>query len=144
MFGDGKGVIRIVNRDFAKVEFSAYDIDVIALHQLKRSNMLVSIGNDADGTAIKIWKLDKEDQYGNPFCARTIKVFSAKFPPVPVTCFSVLEDLTQLAIGLGNGAVMLFDGNILRDRSCRYVFCLGWFCVYQKSSVCEPGVAWCC
>jgi len=29
---------------------------------------------------------------------------------VQITSFSVLEDLSQLAIGLGNGAVLLFEG----------------------------------
>jgi vacuolar protein sorting-associated protein 11 len=123
IFGDGKGVIRIFNRDFAEIQFQAYDIDVIGVHQLKRSNVLVAMGNDSgnDGTAIKIYRLDKEDVDGRPVCVRTIKIFNSKFPPVAVTCFAVLEDLTQLAIGLGNGAVMLFDGNLLRDRACKYV-----------------------
>lgn len=31
----------------------------------------------------------------------------------------MLEDLSQLALGLGNGAVMLFDGNLLRDRNVK-------------------------
>lgn len=61
-------------------------------------------------------RLDQNDADGNPMLARAIKIFSPKFPAVPVTSFTVLEDLSQLALGLGNGAVMLFDGNLLRDR----------------------------
>jgi hypothetical protein len=70
-------------------------------------------------------RLDKLDADGNPMLARALKVFSPKFPAVPVTSFSVLEDLSQLALGLGNGAVMLFDGNILRDRNVKQALIQG-------------------
>ena len=45
-----------------------------------------------------------------------------RFFQVPVTCMGVLEDLSELAVGLGNGAVFLFSGDLLRDRSLRQVF----------------------
>jgi hypothetical protein len=81
--------------------------------------VLISIGEESENTSIKIWRLDKFDNDGVPICVRTLKIFSSKFPPVPVTSFSILEDLSQVAIGLGNGAVMLFNGNIMRDSSCK-------------------------
>src|SRR5690242_8051364 len=38
-------------------------------------------------------RLDKPDAEGHPQLARTLRVFSPKFPAVPVTSFTVLEDL---------------------------------------------------
>jgi len=129
LFGDGRGVIKQLNRDLSEtLRFQAYESDVMHMQQLKRGNILVTIGNDAgeQNTAIKIWRMDvKGDVEGAPQMARAIKLFSQKFPPVPVTSFTVLEDLSQLAIGLGNGAVMLFDGNLIRDRNVRQTLIQG-------------------
>jgi hypothetical protein len=59
-------------------------------------------------------RLDKTDENDAPVCARQIQVFQdqKKITPAPVSCFAVTEDLSQLAIGLGNGCVLLFDGNL--------------------------------
>ena len=121
IFGDARGFLKIINRDLEEVRFQAYETACMHLQQLKKSNILVTIGNDGgiNNTTIKIWRLDKTDAEGNPMLARALKVFSPKFPAVPVTSFTVLEDLSQLALGLGNGAVMLFDGNLLRDRNVK-------------------------
>ena len=121
IFGDARGYLKLINRDLEESRWQAFESGVLHLHQLTKSNILVSIGNEGglNNTTIKIWRLDKSDAEGNPMLARALKVFSSKFPAVPVTSFSVLEDLSQLALGLGNGAVMLFDGNILRDRNVK-------------------------
>lgn len=108
-FGDAKGWIKVMNRDLEESRFQAYESGVLHMQQLKKSNLLVTVGNDGGGTSIKIWRI-QEGETQQPQMARALKVFSPKFPAVPVTSFSVLEDLSQLAIGLGNGAVMLFDG----------------------------------
>jgi len=134
IFGDAKGVIRIFNREFNKQEFSAHSAEVIEVHQLKRSHILVSLGNElVGGPSIKIWKLDSEDGEGNPVCARSLKVFSAKFPEVPIASFAVLEDLSQAAVGLGNGAVMLFEGNMIRERNIKQS-------LIQREGPCVTGV----
>jgi len=163
IFGDARGFLKIINRDLEEeeVRFQAYETACMHLQQLKKSNILVTIGSDGgiNNTTIKIWRLDKTDAEGNPMLARALKVFSVsgrqtycslathasrdaaaahtfslsgfaccflcsdkkqpKFPAMPVTSFTVLEDLSQLALGLGNGAVMLFDGNLLRDRNVK-------------------------
>lgn len=116
IFGDKSGTIYTVNRSFEYTSFRPYGGKVIALQQLKRSDILASLGmesgedeyNPASNPLFKIWKLDAENK--EPVCLRTIPLFSSsKFPEVPVTCFSLLEDQSQLAVGLGNGALMLFE-----------------------------------
>jgi len=143
VFGDARGTIKIVNRDHEEQKWAAYESQVLHVQQLRKSNVLVSVGveggpsgsgagvtspspaEQAHSTTIKIWRLDKTDADGTPMLARAIKVFSSKFPAVPVTSFAVLEDLSQLALGLGNGAVMLFDGNLLRDRNVKQALIQG-------------------
>ena len=70
---------------------------------------------------VKFWRTDKLDADGAPTLLRRLKLFNDKFPEVPVTSLSVLEDLSELAIGLGNGAVFLFSGDLIRDRAPRQI-----------------------
>jgi hypothetical protein len=54
---------------------------------------------------IKIWEFDPI----SPRLLHTVDVF-AKWPPDAITSFAVLEDCTQLAVGLRSGAVLLMRG----------------------------------
>jgi hypothetical protein len=54
---------------------------------------------------IKIWEFDPI----SPRLLHTVDVF-AKWPPDAITAFAVLEDCTQLAVGLRSGAVLLMRG----------------------------------
>ena len=68
---------------------------------------------------IKIWELDKQDRSKNsPTCRRTIKV-ETKSKPFPVSTFAVLENMSQIAVGLANGNVVLIRGDIQRERSTK-------------------------
>lgn len=116
LFGDTTGNIYTVNRSFEYSSFRPYEGPVIALQQLKRADILASLGmetgdneyNSASNPIFKIWKLDTGST--EPVSLRSIPLFSSsKFPEVGVTCFSLLEDQSQLAVGLANGALMLFD-----------------------------------
>eukprot|EP00808_Paulinella_micropora_P031042 g83159.t1 len=133
IFGDTQGMIRVVDRDFKCLAFPAFDGKVISMVQLKRTNTLVAIGNEAEtNTCVKIWNLDQIDSTGVPVLARNLPIFSTKFPQVPVTSFTLTEDFTKLAVGLGNGAVMLFEGNILRANSKQDLL--------QREGACVTGV----
>ena len=123
IYGDSQGQIRLFNRDFEPTIFQAYETCVTALHQLKRNHVLLSIGNDAvDSSTLKIWRLDSLTSDGTPTCVRTIKLYSSKVVKSPVTCFDVLEDMTQVVVGFAGGAVLLLDGNIMRDRHHKQQF----------------------
>jgi hypothetical protein len=55
------------------------------------------------------------DRDGSPQCARTLKVsFGNK--PVAITCVTAHEDLTLLAVGMATGDVLIYRGDILKDR----------------------------
>ncbi|CAG8474557.1 8204_t:CDS:10 [Ambispora leptoticha] len=86
---------------------------------MKQRNILVTIGEEDSVTAtpiVKIWDLDKQDKSkGAPTCIRIIKLEYNK-KPFPVSTFAVLENMTQIAIGLTNGMVIWIKGDLLRDR----------------------------
>jgi hypothetical protein len=62
---------------------------------------------------IKVWNMDKEDKNGGPLLLRSLPVRAS----VGTTCMEVLEDLSQLAVGLMDGSVILIKGDIGRDRA---------------------------
>ena len=54
ILGDGLGMIRIFDRDYKCKAFAAHDVSVSCVFQLKRSNILISLGSDADATAASV------------------------------------------------------------------------------------------
>jgi hypothetical protein len=77
---------------------------------------LLSIGLDADAqkTTVKLWSIEK----GKAICVRTFKVFP-RGGEYTVTSFAVVEDGTLLALGLENGTVLLYRGDLIRDRNMK-------------------------
>eukprot|EP01119_Soliformovum_irregulare_P007415 TRINITY_DN1982_c0_g1_i1.p1 TRINITY_DN1982_c0_g1~~TRINITY_DN1982_c0_g1_i1.p1 ORF type:complete len:907 (-),score=260.18 TRINITY_DN1982_c0_g1_i1:49-2769(-) len=118
VFGDSEGFINIMERDFANLtSFQAYGQGAVHLaHQLKQSNILVTVGDEEEhiSPTIKIWNMDKTDKGGNPLCLKVLKMKGV--PTVPATCIAVDEDLRAIAVGLCNQQVVLFIGEILRDK----------------------------
>ncbi|CAG8553416.1 4440_t:CDS:10 [Paraglomus brasilianum] len=115
--------IYIVDRSYNVQSFVAYDGGrVTHMKQMKQKNILVTIGEDdpmSSSPIIKIWELDKQDRSKNaPTCRRTIKV-ETKSKPFPVSTFAVLENMSQIAVGLANGNVVLIRGDIQRERSTK-------------------------
>ncbi|MDP2435970.1 MAG: hypothetical protein Q8P67_09525 [archaeon] len=116
IYGDAQGCINIIDRDFKAQTWQAYDHRVTHLKQLQRRNVIISIGNDEElDPTIKVWHLDRRDKQGNPQLLQELTLTRDK--PVPVTCFAVTEQLSHIAVGLADGAVILIAGDILRTRS---------------------------
>eukprot|EP00732_Lithocolla_globosa_P001976 Lithocolla_globosa_v1_NODE_1146_length_2839_cov_36.775503.p1 type:complete len:487 gc:universal NODE_1146_length_2839_cov_36.775503:1283-2743(+) len=117
VFGDSSGYIHLADRSFDFSTFQAYEVTVTHLKQMKQRNILISIGADEEGInpTIKVWNMDKADKSKSPLCLGNIRItFESR--AVPVSCFAVLENLSQMAVGLANGAVLLIRGDISRDR----------------------------
>ncbi|EGC37991.1 hypothetical protein DICPUDRAFT_76416 [Dictyostelium purpureum] len=113
IIGDAEGFINFVDREFGISSFQAYQQSVTFIYQLKERNFLSSIGHDDTGAAIlKIWNLDKTDKNDIPICVRSIRLERA----ITVTCFTLLEDLSQIIIGLANGEIILIRADIFRDK----------------------------
>lgn len=53
-----------------------------------------------------------------PACIRTIKIQQNE-KPFPVSTFAVLENVSQLAIGLANGTVLLYRLDLTKDKTTK-------------------------
>jgi hypothetical protein len=123
IFGDANGFLNMVDRDFKVYSFPAYRGAVSHVEQLKQSNILVTVGSDDEGITptLKVWNLEKADKTGNPLCLRSLRIVPPNAnTPVAVTAVAVLEDLSQVAIGLVNGVVLLIR-DLAQERTPRLV-----------------------
>ncbi|KAJ3107659.1 Vacuolar protein sorting-associated protein 11 [Phlyctochytrium planicorne] len=117
-FGDSKGNISLVNHSLSLLfMFQAHNGPITHMKMMKNRNILVSIGDDETGVpVVKVWNLDKIDKTNRtPMLARQTKVQHGN-KVFPVTAFAVLENMSQIAVGLENGVVLLIRGDMSRDR----------------------------
>lgn len=114
---DTEGSMYFVNRHLELMCFKAYELSVSHLFQMKQHNILVSIGEDEEGInpLIKVWNFDKLDRTGNPSCSRIVRAIPGN-RPTKVTCLTVHENLNYMAVGFENGSIVLFRGDVMRER----------------------------
>jgi hypothetical protein len=55
---------------------------------------------------------------GLPTCQSTLSIQNER-KPFPISAFTALEDLSQLAVGFANGAVTVIRGDLIHDRGAR-------------------------
>ncbi|KAF2483190.1 vacuolar protein sorting protein-like protein [Neohortaea acidophila] len=68
---------------------------------------------------LKVWNLDEiERRTGHPRCLCTLTVQNGRKND-PITAFAVTNDVTQLAVGFGNGAVTVVRGDFIHDRGTK-------------------------
>ncbi|KAL0275277.1 UNVERIFIED_CONTAM: hypothetical protein PYX00_003181 [Menopon gallinae] len=117
---DNEGSIHILNRNFKATSFRAYTINVALAEYVKHSPFLVTVGCDEAGVnhLLKVWNTDKLDKNGNPTCVRTTRLNLGQKTVQP-TCLSVQEGSSLLAVGFEDGSILLFRGDVTRDRSSK-------------------------
>ncbi|KAI5755652.1 hypothetical protein M8J77_018648 [Diaphorina citri] len=120
VIGDSQGKIHLMSRNYVVVTFKAYQIDVTHLIQSRNSSKLISVGNDEEGInpLLKVWDLSKQDREGKPTCIRISRCVPQN-RAVPVTCLAVCESSNLMAIGHQDGSIILFRGDIGRDKSSK-------------------------
>lgn len=140
VLGDGSsGRVHCVRGGLRWSSFNAYQRRVTAVHQLQKSDTLITVGDDddSDGRAIlKVWELKIPVDPGEPpppvapspmfktanaseVVKGGIRVFESRTAGdyTQVTCLRASEDLQFIAAGLQNGAIILFRGDIRGGRS---------------------------
>ncbi|XP_033330810.1 vacuolar protein sorting 11 [Megalopta genalis] len=117
VFGDNTGNVHLVNRTYDVTTFRAYEVIVTLAQQVQHSTFLFTIGEDDVGCnpTIKVWNLSKPDKQGNPSCVRISRAIPSN-RGVPATALYVHTSLTLMAIGFGDGSVMLYRGDLTRER----------------------------
>jgi WD40 repeat protein len=123
LLGDQEGYVNILDRDFALDGFRGHSKFITALVQINARNLLVTAGTDEDLAVpcIKIWNMEREDKGGSRL-VRSIRIQAAE--KSEVTAMACLDDLSQLAIGLADGSVVLFGGDLVRDSAAKSRLCL--------------------
>lgn len=121
--GGDNGYVRIVGPSWKVVRsFRAHEVGSIKhMRQVEGTSVLVTVAEElgAGEPILKVWALDKpEPKTGMPTCLSTITINNGK-KPFPITSFTATEDLSQLAVGFGNGTVTLIRGNLIQDLGTR-------------------------
>jgi tetratricopeptide (TPR) repeat protein len=112
------GYVACIDRSQEKVVFPAHEKQVLFIKRLRKQDVLVTVGIDEDmpcAASIKLWKMSNIDS-GEPQLARTIKPFDNKFLEAPITCFDATDDLSQIILGLGDGGLLIIEGDLLRSN----------------------------
>ena len=114
--GDSQGQIHHLNKKFnCTLTFKAYTNSVLILKFVESKNILLSIGvDDTLVPILKVWNVENIAESA-PILIRTTRITHGN-KAFPVTVLEVLENMTQVAIGLENGIVILLRGNLSKDR----------------------------
>ncbi|KAF9935236.1 hypothetical protein FBU30_006321 [Linnemannia zychae] len=116
---DRSGLVHIIDKALQVESFLAYERGrVTHMKQLRQRNILVTVGEEDNAVqVIKFWDLDKLDRNKPGFTSeRSIRV-TQQGNAFPVSALAVLENLSQVAVGLTNGTVILINGDLMRERT---------------------------
>ncbi|KAL4921451.1 hypothetical protein BDW62DRAFT_129178 [Aspergillus aurantiobrunneus] len=120
--GTTDGFVHTVSSSFKIVQsFRASDNgSVTHIKQIEGTSLLVTIAEDLlNDPVLKVWALDKpEKKSGTPSCLSTTPIQNAR-RLFPVSAFAVFGDLSQVAVGFGNGSVAIIRGDLIHDRGAR-------------------------
>jgi hypothetical protein len=127
ILGDDEGLVHFIRGGFRWQSYRAYERRVTHVHQLKTRGVLVAVGDDnVAGTVVKILRVNIPQELGEPpapepasmifktanvTTEKEIVVDAEKKGDADVTCVRGSEDLSYIAVGLSNGAVLLFRGS---------------------------------
>ncbi|KAG9243541.1 vacuolar protein sorting protein-like protein [Calycina marina] len=120
--GSNDGTVRILSSTFKILRtFQAHDVGSIAhMKQVEGTSLLVTIAEDLPNEPVlKVWALDKPvKKTGLPTCQSTLSISNGR-KPFPISAFTALDDLSQLAIGFANGSVTVIRGDLIHDRGAK-------------------------
>ncbi|CZR52178.1 related to PEP5 protein [Phialocephala subalpina] len=120
--GSHDGFVRILSPTFKVLRtFQAHDTGSIThMKQVEGTSLLVTISEDISNEPIlKVWALDKPvKKTGLPTCQSTLSIQNGR-KPFPISAFTALDDLSQLAIGFANGSVTVVRGDLVHDRGAK-------------------------
>ncbi|TWU73892.1 hypothetical protein ED733_002906 [Metarhizium rileyi] len=116
--GGSDGSVSIIGKSWKVVrKFQAHDVGrVTHMRQVEGTSLLVTVAEDLSGEPVlKAWALDKLVKKTNmPTCLSTLTVNNGR-RQFPISAFAASDDLSQIAVGFGNGAVTLIRGDLIHD-----------------------------
>ena len=108
---------KIINnqRELQIDNFQGWDGKIEELLLPKQSSYLIGLGLDGFVRCLKVWNLEKLDRDGHPELVRYDRLTRQGSQSEPVTV-AVSENLQILAVGYDDGGVVLYRGDVTRDR----------------------------
>ncbi|KAI1179943.1 vacuolar protein sorting protein-like protein [Nemania sp. FL0916] len=120
--GSDNGYVRIIGPSWKVVRsFQAHETGRIThMRQVEGTSLLVTVSEDlSNEPVLKVWALDKPvKRTGLPTCLSTISINNGR-KQFPISAFTALDDLSQLAVGFANGAVTVIRGDLIHDRGTK-------------------------
>ncbi|KAI1341786.1 vacuolar protein sorting protein-like protein [Xylariaceae sp. FL0016] len=120
--GTDDGYVKIIGPSWKVVRsFRAHESGRIThMRQVEGTSLLVTVAEDlSNEPVLKVWALDKPvKKTGLPTCTSTVHVNNGR-KQFPISAFTALEDLSQLAVGFANGAVTVIRGDLIHDRGTK-------------------------
>ena len=118
LLGDVNGYVYIISKHLKVNSFKANQKFTSHLKQVPKLPIFLTCGSDQDGVnpLIKLWDPDKTDRLNQPTCIRIIRANSGFTTPTKVTCLDCNDSLTLMAVGYGDGTIILYHGDITKQR----------------------------
>lgn len=138
IFGDNKGDVHVMDRALNTRKCLAHEKRVNHIQHVPSKNFLVTVGDDggeAFHDSLKIFNLNQYDPKNGSFMQMRselvfpktqkptlgkLSVFNTvdnSIQPSPVTCLQVNKSFTTIALGTGDGHIILFMGELERPNS---------------------------
>lgn len=120
--GTPDGHIHSLDQTFkAAKTWRAHDSgSVVVIQQVAGTSHLISVAETLSSEPqLRVWALDQHDRKTNaPKCLCTLTIKNA-LKTFPVTAFAVTHDLTQVAVGFGNGTVTVIRGDFIHEKGTK-------------------------
>ncbi|KAF9476515.1 hypothetical protein BDN70DRAFT_839137 [Pholiota conissans] len=110
LVADIHGSVHLLNREFESINSWIAHVGGRVTHMVEKRGILVTLGEEdaVRSPLLKIWDLQSNDKKsGAPVLLRSTKV-QLNNRPHPVTTVALSSTLSHLAIGLGDGTVILY------------------------------------
>ncbi|KAF2861743.1 vacuolar protein sorting-associated protein 11 [Piedraia hortae CBS 480.64] len=119
--GSPDGTVQLLDQNFQLSRtWKAHDANLTHAKQITDTPYLVTLAEDLlHEPELKVWDLKTTEKKSKlPKCLCTITVQNGR-KSFPVTSFAVTSDITEMAIGFGNGAVTVVRGDFIHDRGTK-------------------------
>lgn len=122
LLGDTNGYVYIINRFLKVNSFRANQKFTSHVKQVAKIPTFITCGSDQDGInpLIKLWDPEKTDRLNQPTCIRVIRANSGFTKPSAVSCIECNDSLTLMAIGYEDGTIVLFHGDVSKQRKSKF------------------------
>ncbi|KAG5978498.1 hypothetical protein E4U54_007032 [Claviceps lovelessii] len=116
--GGNDGTVSILGKNWNVLRrFQAHETGrVTHLRQVEGTSLLISVAEDLSAEPVlKAWALDKLVKKTNmPTCLSSLTINNGR-RQFPISAFAASDDLSQIAVGFGNGSVTLIRGDLVHD-----------------------------